>query len=121
MQQPATIGRAHLGPRAFFESLASGFDRQIDVGLVSLSDLANHLAGGRVKRWERLARRAVLPFAANEQRLIFNGRRLGGTRLGSGGGGGGHGRSPGFAWTEWCRIRFVKGRLPASDSCRRRP
>src|SRR5438874_2918682 len=95
MQQPATIGGAHLRPRAFFESLASGFDRQIDVGLVSLSDLANRFAGGRVKRRERLARCAVLPFAANEQRLVFNGRRLGGTRLGgSGSSAGGHGKSP---------------------------
>src|SRR5262249_43227951 len=77
---------------AFLERLAGGLDGEIDVGLVPLGDLADGLAGGGVEGGEGLARGAVDPLAADEQRLVLDLGRPGGADPGGGLRGGGHGR-----------------------------
>ena len=77
VEQPAALGGAGLGPGAFLERLASGFDGEIDVGLIALGDLADGLAGGGIEGGEGFAGNAVEPFAADEQRLVLDLWRLG--------------------------------------------
>ena len=79
-QQSAAVGGVHLLPGARFQRLARGLDRRIDVGLVGLGDLAKRLAGGRVDGREGLVRVAVHEFAADEERLVLDDRRLDGAR-----------------------------------------
>ena len=72
VEQSAALGGAHLRPGAFLERFARRLDGQVDVGLVAFGNLANGFAGGRVDRGEGLARDAVEPFAADEQRLVLD-------------------------------------------------
>src|SRR6266576_6586283 len=58
-----------LAPRATVERLASGRDAAIDVLGACFSNEGQHLAGGRVDCFERLATRGVDPTPADEQFL----------------------------------------------------
>jgi hypothetical protein len=73
MDEPPALGRLQLRPRAVVERLPSGLDRAVDVLLVALGDVGEHLAGGRVVGLERLPRCGGHPLASNEQRVVLRG------------------------------------------------
>ena len=50
-----TYTAGHPGPRAIVKGLAGGLHGKVNVGLVSLSDPGDHLAGAWVPGLERLA------------------------------------------------------------------
>jgi hypothetical protein len=64
---PAALGRGQSAPRPVIEGSARGADRPVDVLGVALGDAGERLAGGRIRRLERLARRRVDPLPADEQ------------------------------------------------------
>ena len=65
--EPAALGRRHAAPRAALEGLAGGADRPVDVFGISLGDVGEGLAGGRVRGLERLAGRGLGPLSVDEQ------------------------------------------------------
>src|SRR6185312_13533493 len=55
VHEPATLGGAHLRPRAGIKRLAGGLDGEIDVSLVAFRDVADLFARAWVERRKRLA------------------------------------------------------------------
>jgi hypothetical protein len=65
--QPAPVGRGHPAPRAVFEGPAGGANGAVDVFRVAFGHAGQGLAGGRVRRFERLTGRSVGPLPVDEQ------------------------------------------------------
>ncbi len=70
IQQSASLGGAHRGPRFGFQGPAGGFNGQVYVGLVTLGNLTDGIAGGGVDCFKRLARYAVDPLPADQHLLV---------------------------------------------------
>ncbi len=93
VHKAAALARIHLLPRALVERLARGFGGLVNVGLVTLGDVGDHLAGGRVEGLEGLAALGVKPLAVDEHLRLTDFDRELGLAVGSGFGSrsGGHG------------------------------
>ena len=81
VKQAATFRGVHLRPRTGFKRLAGCLDRQVHIRLFPLGNLADDLAGGRVYGRECFPRGAILPFAADKERPVFDLGRLARGRL----------------------------------------
>src|SRR6185312_5995142 len=67
VKEAATFGGGNFAPGAALESVAGGFDGEIDVSGVGLRHLADFFAGGRIEGGEGAAGEGVSPFVVDKK------------------------------------------------------